>query len=116
MTAFDARAGVRRNKYGYNLSSTAVAIAANATTGATYFADRAQAVELIISGTFSGTLEVQSAPINADLTDATQWGTVAEYTEPVAKIVEIAAPTTLRVYSTSWSSGTAKTSIIGGIS
>lgn len=113
MNASDRRNGLSRNSASYNQSSLAVAIDSNNETGALYLAAKAQEVELIIAGTFSGTLAVQSAPINADFTDDTQWGDIASYTAKTSKIIEVRAPTAIRVRSTAWTSGTARTSLIG---
>jgi hypothetical protein len=115
MASSDTKSGVSRNTANYNRSSLAVAIDAINETGASYFADSAQSLELIIAGTFVGTIEVQSAPLNADLSSDAQWGAIASYTTTTSKIIEIVAPVAVRVRSTAWTSGTANTSLIGNV-
>ncbi len=116
MASSDTKSGVSRNSGNYNISKLAVAIDAVNETGASYFASSAQSLELIIAGTFVGTIAVQSAPLNASLSDDAQWGTIASYTATTSKIIEIVAPVAVRVRSTAWTSGTAHTSLIGNVS
>lgn len=94
--------------------TTSGTIAATATVGCSYFWREPAASQVVcarITGTFVGTIAVQIADPESDLTTDTAWATLASYTAPTSQNISIPADCDLRIKSTAWTSGTAYTSL-----
>lgn len=94
--------------------TTTGTIATNASVGCSYFWREPAASRVVcarITGTFVGTIAVQIADAESDLTTDDKWATIESYTTGTSQNVTIPADCDLRIKSTAWTSGTAYVSL-----